>query len=181
MLRALCEGAERSARWRAWSRTASMSQRAHTQAARGRARAQGLRTRPLPGPVNAAALTFGSNLSNIQPSPGFDWILGSCHHPCSRQVKLTSMAEKKPSHTGEKNGDGTTALHAAARGGHLAVVELLLEHGAQPELADAQGNTALMLACRHGHADVVNALLNASSQFSKSTGHGARATAVLRR
>ncbi len=47
---------------------------------------------------------------------------------------------------------GGTALHAAARHGHSATVEVLVETcGAKPELTDKRGMTALALACDEGH------------------------------
>lgn len=44
------------------------------------------------------------------------------------------------------NGSGLTALHAASLRGDAAPVRLLLEHGADPRLTDAEGRTALDLA-----------------------------------
>ena len=35
--------------------------------------------------------------------------------------------------------DGSTCLHAAARGGHGAIVKLLLQHGADPAARDRTG------------------------------------------
>ena len=38
---------------------------------------------------------------------------------------------------------GNTALHWAVKGGHLAMVRLLLEHRADPSVRDVSGKTAL--------------------------------------
>ncbi|MDR2214603.1 MAG: ankyrin repeat domain-containing protein [Nevskiaceae bacterium] len=46
---------------------------------------------------------------------------------------------------------GTTPLLRAAKGGDVAVVELLLQHGALPNLANSLGVTPLMAACGDGH------------------------------
>ncbi|MGE3174826.1 MAG: ankyrin repeat domain-containing protein [Planctomycetota bacterium] len=54
--------------------------------------------------------------------------------------------------------DGRTALHDAARRGHLEVVRRLLDAGAAPSVADRQGATPLALAVAAGH-DAVAALL----------------------
>ena len=42
--------------------------------------------------------------------------------------------------------DGSTALYAAARSGHLNVVKLLIEKGAKVDIAKNDGATALFIA-----------------------------------
>ncbi|MDE0650398.1 MAG: ankyrin repeat domain-containing protein, partial [Gammaproteobacteria bacterium] len=57
-------------------------------------------------------------------------------------------------------GDGLTALHLAAREGHLEVVGILIGAGAETGAATRIGDyTPLHLASGGGHADVVDALL----------------------
>ena len=51
--------------------------------------------------------------------------------------------------------DGSTALHAAAATGHAAVVEALLEAGADPQATGKAGATPLQLAAAMGHAGAV--------------------------
>ena len=59
---------------------------------------------------------------------------------------------------------GWTGLHAAARGGHAAVVLQLLERGAEVDAREAGDNTtALHWAAAHGHVEVVRALLDAGA------------------
>ena len=61
--------------------------------------------------------------------------------PCSRQLATE---------------DG---MRCAARGGHLQIVEALIETlGVDVEAVDRYGETALMYAARDGHTDTVNAL-----------------------
>ena len=56
---------------------------------------------------------------------------------------------------------GWTGVHAAAKGGHLQAVRLLLEHGADPNAREAGDNTyPLHWAVAHGHLEVVRALLD---------------------
>ncbi|KAG8084102.1 hypothetical protein GUJ93_ZPchr0010g8813 [Zizania palustris] len=50
-------------------------------------------------------------------------------------------------------------LHFAAAKGHLDIVMLLLEKGADANARNYCGQTALMHACRHGHWEVVQMLL----------------------
>jgi ankyrin repeat protein len=69
----------------------------------------------------------------------------------------TELARAQDSH-------GSTALHAAAAHGHLAVVELLVRRGADPNVRDAGDNaTPLHCAAGAGHAGVVRALLDAGA------------------
>lgn len=62
---------------------------------------------------------------------------------------------------------GVTALHEAARNGHVDMLRVMLEKGANPnvtmdEPADA-GNTPLHVACAHGNAEVVKLLIEAGA------------------
>jgi len=62
---------------------------------------------------------------------------------------------------------GWTALHHAARNGHARVVQLLLQHGADPNTRDANSCSALMLAAEAGHANVVATLLQTIQSSGK--------------
>jgi len=55
------------------------------------------------------------------------------------------------------------AVQHAAFQGHVAVLEVLLEFGAELDSPNAGGNTALMLASRQGHAKAVQFLLEAGA------------------
>ena len=55
--------------------------------------------------------------------------------------------------------DGTTCLHAAARGGHSGLVQQLLRRGADPAARDRNGKRALELARAAKHAQTVETLL----------------------
>lgn len=57
--------------------------------------------------------------------------------------------------------NGLTALHYAARSGHLRTVEILLEHGADVSARDEKGATALDLASARGKGLVVERLVAA--------------------
>lgn len=79
--------------------------------------------------------------------------------------RLTKLLQKLGSgavHLSKR--DGTSALHAAAKGGHAPVCRLLIERGADTNKADCFGSTPLANACRYGHNSVTTLLLE----------HGAR-------
>ena len=56
--------------------------------------------------------------------------------------------------------DGTTALHLAVEGGHVAAVVVLLEAGADDTIHDGHSRTPLSLAVEGGHAEIVFELLH---------------------
>jgi ankyrin repeat protein len=58
----------------------------------------------------------------------------------------------------EADMDGTTALIAAAAGGHTECARLLMNHGANKDAADNRGLTALMAAASNGRSDCVRLL-----------------------
>jgi ankyrin repeat protein len=74
---------------------------------------------------------------------------------------------------GRGDGDEDTALHVAARGGHLDVVELLVEYGAQVSALNRLRRTPLHLAAVAGHVAVVRSLLAAGAPVD-ATGHSDR-------
>jgi ankyrin repeat protein len=64
------------------------------------------------------------------------------------------------------NNNGWTGLHFAACYGHLAIVELLLESGAEIDIAnDCYGGTPLMQAAAHGNVDATQRLLEAGANL----------------
>lgn len=77
-------------------------------------------------------------------------------------VKLLLDSGASP---GAQDGDGCTALHIAARGGQLAIVQLLVKHGAPLDsgMASKQSvnQTPLHLAVRFRHHEVARQLIRA--------------------
>ena len=66
-------------------------------------------------------------------------------------------------------------LHIAAGGGHAAVVEALLRHGADVAAADADGRQALHYAARLGNRAAVEALLQQGGDIAAVDARGGQA------
>ena len=61
-----------------------------------------------------------------------------------------------------------TALSAAAENNCIAIVQYLLEQGADTEIADVMGWTPLIDASRHGHLEVAKCLLEHGAHTEKT-------------
>jgi hypothetical protein len=61
------------------------------------------------------------------------------------------------------NKTGWTPLHYAATGGHVAIIELLLEHHAYIDAESPNGTTPLMMAAQYGSIGAVKLLLDAGA------------------
>lgn len=59
----------------------------------------------------------------------------------------------------EVSSDGETALHAASYAGFETIVEFLIDHGADVDMADKYGETALFYAARQERTSVVRLLV----------------------
>ncbi len=97
-------------------------------------------------------------------------------------VTLGSRARSFPvSTSGLVDVEGVTPLIAAAEGGHIQVVRMLVDAGAEVNRADAGGFTPLMGAARTGHAGLVKFLLErgANPEAVDTDGKNARTHAVL--
>ncbi|MBK6982962.1 MAG: ankyrin repeat domain-containing protein [Betaproteobacteria bacterium] len=62
-------------------------------------------------------------------------------------------------------GEGQTALHRAAAQNEVQMVKFLLDHGADPNVADADGNTPLLVTAYKGHLEVALLLIAAKADL----------------
>jgi len=75
-------------------------------------------------------------------------------------AKVTALLNSNPALVFDRDVDGRTPLHLAAKEGHEDIVEMLLAHGAEVNAGDASGDTALSYAAAGGHLDVAQVLLD---------------------
>jgi len=79
-------------------------------------------------------------------------------------AQTTSLALEEGINPNSRSGPGYTPLILAAKRNQLAIVKLLLAHGADPSLQDDSGQSALSAASRGGYADIVAALRAAGAR-----------------
>ena len=66
----------------------------------------------------------------------------------------------------------------ASHNGHAAIVEALIQAGADVNKADNNGATALMIASEDGHAATVEVLIQAGADVDKAANNGATALMI---
>ena len=69
-----------------------------------------------------------------------------------------------PNYTFEEN-DNETPLHAASSNGHLLIVHLLIQAGANPNVLNKNISTPLMQAIEHKHNSVVKYLISVGASL----------------
>lgn len=93
--------------------------------------------------------------------------LRNVYSPNSKVSRLLLLAGASPDYVTEFLGHAPI-LCIAAHEGNLPMVSLLLEFGANVELANSQGCTPLILAASRGHCDVVRHLVAAGSALGQT-------------
>ncbi|OWZ19125.1 TKL protein kinase [Phytophthora megakarya] len=76
--------------------------------------------------------------------------------------------------------DGRTALTLAAEEGHLEIVRLLLDHGANVNTTDSETQTPLMKASYRGHEEIVRLLLVNGAAVDITDNSGRTAAEIAR-
>lgn len=85
---------------------------------------------------------------------------------------VTRALQDDPNLIQSQDSSGYTALHHAAIGGHVDVVEVLLEGGAQIDSVGSRGETALLLASSKGNYEVVRLLTEQGADPNKASADG---------
>lgn len=80
------------------------------------------------------------------------------------KVELLSAKQLEAVVNSEHDDNRMYGLHLASEGGHDAVVDLLMRHGADPFKRTVRGNTPLHIAARSSQAGCVRALLRGTNQ-----------------
>jgi ankyrin repeat protein len=126
-------------------------------------------TRDTTRPAPPAQTT--TNSSNSSPPPA----KAPQIHRASADGQVESVTralEDDPNLVRSKDGSGYTALHHAAIGGHVEVVEVLLESGAGIDGIGSRGETALLLASSKGNYQVVRLLTEKGADPNKASADG---------
>jgi ankyrin repeat protein len=98
-----------------------------------------------------------------------------------RVERLQKLLEADPKAVAVTEQGGRTPLHAAAAGGHVKTVALLLEKKAPPDARDRDGSAPLQLAAAGGHLQVVELLLTAGANASGKNREGLTAADLAER
>eukprot|EP00271_Cylindrocystis_brebissonii_P006469 TRINITY_DN1925_c0_g1_i1.p1 TRINITY_DN1925_c0_g1~~TRINITY_DN1925_c0_g1_i1.p1 ORF type:complete len:481 (-),score=44.15 TRINITY_DN1925_c0_g1_i1:198-1640(-) len=92
-----------------------------------------------------------------------DVVFTRCATTCAQCCPISVIPASVGSLLNVRTNNGRTALHSAARNGHLAVVNWLLSHGALPFLEDSSGSCPLHEAAANGSTECMRALLAAGA------------------
>ena len=113
----------------------------------------------------AAADALLTAKANPEATDAQGWTALTIASAAGHTKLLARLLEAGASVTARTQTSGRTAIMAAAQGGHVAALSLLL---ASPECdtslrdaTDGNGTTAIMLAAKNGHSDALSALLAA--------------------
>ena len=80
------------------------------------------------------------------------------------------LVKKLVERDADVNKTGWTPLHYAATGGHVPVIEFLLEHSAYIDAESPNGTTPLMMAAMYGSPEAVKYLIQAGADLQMKNG-----------
>ena len=80
------------------------------------------------------------------------------------------LVKKLVERDADVNKTGWTPLHYAATGGHVPVIEFLLEHSAYIDAESPNGTTPLMMAAMYGSPEAVKHLIQAGADLQVRNG-----------
>ncbi|WP_227990636.1 ankyrin repeat domain-containing protein [Flavisolibacter ginsenosidimutans] len=122
------------------------------------------------------------NLRRFAFAPNF---VGTMNNPsnvdvfdASRRGDVTALQtahEADPASLNTRDGKGFTPLILAAYNDQPAVVEFLLQNGADVNAQDMAGNTALMGVCFKGYKEIAKKLIDAGADVNLRNANGAPA------
>ena len=84
----------------------------------------------------------------------------SCAVGCYNIIEYVLKDLKMIFFVGIQDNDDNTGLHLASKYGHLHIVNILLEYGADMSLKNKDNNNALELSCRYGYYEITKKLIN---------------------
>ena len=100
----------------------------------------------------------------------FDGTPPLCYAACKGNIEVLKRLLQAPGvQVDQLSQSQATALFYAAEQGHKQVVELLLENGADPDIADKNQIGPLHIACLHGQTEIVELLLNEGAHMESGT------------
>uniref|UniRef100_A0A8C6T3D4 Ankyrin repeat and SOCS box containing 2b n=1 Tax=Neogobius melanostomus TaxID=47308 RepID=A0A8C6T3D4_9GOBI len=91
---------------------------------------------------------------------------------CGQTSCVQLLLSAHPDLLNRRTPKGTTALMFAVRRGHASCAELLLNHGADPDIANTNRDTALHFACEQRDEPLVALLLRSGAKVNRSCSFG---------
>ncbi|MBO4707914.1 MAG: ankyrin repeat domain-containing protein [Elusimicrobiaceae bacterium] len=111
-------------------------------------------------------LDAGVDVNYMQPNDGTGWYCGEDYcEDSDEQVEQYFQYDR----------DNGTPLMRAAYNGHLKVVKLLIDKGADINIQNEAGSTALMKAAYKGYFEIVKLLIDKGAKINLKERHGATA------
>ncbi|KAL3070457.1 hypothetical protein niasHT_032247 [Heterodera trifolii] len=105
---------------------------------------------------------------------GTDFVITPLMHACKKSWTLC-VVEECAVDIDQQSPNQRNALMGAASQGHLAVVNFLIEHGADIQHTDVHGYNALMLAVKKGRTEMARHLVSIGASTDQLSTDGKRA------